>query len=130
VPLQVVQIDHTLVDVVVVDELERLPLGRPWLTLAVDVASRMVTGFYVSLDPVCCTGPYPSGSSKRSLALRPRTGLAWPVSGLPELVHLDNAPEFKSEALERGTEEYGIKLLYRPTGRPHFGGHCRTVLKP
>jgi putative transposase len=56
--------------------------------------------------------------------------LAWPVSGLPELVHLDNAPEFKSEALERGTEEYGIKLLYRPTGRPHFGGHCRTVLKP
>jgi putative transposase len=31
--LEVVQIDHTLVDVVVVDELERLPLGRPWLTL-------------------------------------------------------------------------------------------------
>jgi TetR/AcrR family transcriptional repressor of nem operon len=28
-PLEVVQIDHTLVDVVVVDELERLPLGRP-----------------------------------------------------------------------------------------------------
>jgi putative transposase len=44
-PLEVVQIDHTLVDVVVVDELERLPLGRPWLTLAIDVASRMVNGF-------------------------------------------------------------------------------------
>jgi putative transposase len=49
-PLEVVQIDHTLVDVVVVDELERLPLGRPWLTLAIDVASRMVIGFYVSLE--------------------------------------------------------------------------------
>jgi len=46
----VVQIDHTLVDVVVVDELERLPLRRPWLTLAIDVASRMVNGFYVSLE--------------------------------------------------------------------------------
>jgi putative transposase len=46
----VVQIDHTLVDVVIVDELKRLPLGRPWLTLAIDVASRMVTGFYLSLD--------------------------------------------------------------------------------
>ena len=50
-PLEVVQIDHTLVDVVVVDERDRLPLRRPWLTLAIDVASRMVTGFYVSLDP-------------------------------------------------------------------------------
>jgi hypothetical protein len=39
-----------LVELVVVDELQRLPLGRPWLTLAIDVASRMVTGFYVSLD--------------------------------------------------------------------------------
>ncbi len=49
--------------------------------------------------------------------------MAWPACGLPELLHLDNAPEFRSEALERGTREYGINLLYRPIGRPHFGGH-------
>jgi hypothetical protein len=35
-----VQIDHTLVDVIVVDEIERKPIGRPWLTLVVDVATR------------------------------------------------------------------------------------------
>jgi transposase InsO family protein len=35
-------IDHTLVDVVIVDEGDRLPIGRPWLTLAIDVASRAV----------------------------------------------------------------------------------------
>jgi len=33
-PLQLVQIDHTLVDVIVVDEIERKPIGRPWLTMA------------------------------------------------------------------------------------------------
>jgi putative transposase len=49
--------------------------------------------------------------------------LDWLGCGLPESLHLDNAQEFKSEALERGTREYGIKLIYRPPGRPHFGGH-------
>ena len=47
--LDVVQIDHTPVDVIVVDEAHRLPIGRPWLTLAIDVATRVVAGFYVSL---------------------------------------------------------------------------------
>ena len=46
--LEVVQIDHTKVDVFVVDFVHREPIGRPWLTLAIDVASRMVAGFYVS----------------------------------------------------------------------------------
>jgi hypothetical protein len=49
-PLDVVQIDHTPADVIVVDEHDRQPIGRPWLTLALDVASRAVLGFYVSLD--------------------------------------------------------------------------------
>jgi hypothetical protein len=49
--LQIVQIDHTKLDVFVVDELQRLPIGRPWLTLAIDVASRMVAGYHLSLEP-------------------------------------------------------------------------------
>jgi putative transposase len=54
--------------------------------------------------------------------------MAWPACGLPELLHLDNAPEFKSEAPERGTREYGINLLYRPIGRPHFGGLVERLI--
>jgi putative transposase len=46
-PLELVQIDHTRADIFVVDEETRQPIGRPWLTLAMDVCSRMVTGFYV-----------------------------------------------------------------------------------
>ena len=35
----------------VVDEEKRQPLpGRPWLTLAIDVFSRMVTGFHLSMS--------------------------------------------------------------------------------
>ena len=54
-PLEVMQIDHTPVDVVIVDERQRLPIGRPWLTLAIDVASRVVLGLSVSLEaPSSC----------------------------------------------------------------------------
>jgi putative transposase len=45
-PLELVQIDHTLVDMIVVDDLDRKSIGRPWLSLAIDVATRAVTGFF------------------------------------------------------------------------------------
>lgn len=131
-PLEVVQIDHTLIDVLVVDELERQPIGRPWLTLAIDVASRLVTGFHVSLErPSSLTV-----ALALTQAVLPKEGwlsdrqldLSWPAAGLPEALHLDNAAEFKAEALERGTREYGVRLLYRPPGRPHFGGHIERLI--
>ncbi|MBV8176170.1 MAG: hypothetical protein JO151_16630 [Verrucomicrobia bacterium] len=34
----------------------------------------------------------------------------WPMWGLPELLQLDNAPEFHSRALVRGAQEYGIRI--------------------
>jgi putative transposase len=49
-PLDLYQIDHTPADVIVVSELDRKPIGRPWLTLVIDVASRMIAGFHLSLD--------------------------------------------------------------------------------
>jgi putative transposase len=130
--LDVVQIDHTPVDVIVVDERDRLPIGRPWLSLAIDIATRTVPGFYVSLDP-------PSTVSvalvlthavlfKESWLADRELRLVWPVAGLPEALYLDNAQEFHAEALTRAAQEYGIRLEYRPPGRPHFGGHIERLI--
>jgi len=49
-PLEIVQIDHTKADIFVVDEETRETIGRPCRTLAMDVFTRMVTGFYLSMD--------------------------------------------------------------------------------
>ena len=38
-PLDVLQMDHTPVDLIVVDEVVHRPVGRPWLTVAMDVDS-------------------------------------------------------------------------------------------
>jgi len=54
-PLQRVQMDHTIVDLIIVDEQYRKPIGRPYLTVAIDLYSRCITGFYLSLEAPCAT---------------------------------------------------------------------------
>jgi transposase InsO family protein len=48
--LELIQIDHTLADVMIVDSVYRHSIGRPWLSLAIDVATRSVLGFHLSLE--------------------------------------------------------------------------------
>lgn len=130
--LHIVQIDHTLVDLFIVDARDRRPLQRPWLTLAIDIASRMVAGFYLSLEP-------PSSTSV-ALAIQhlvmPKApwlqargiDAEWPVFGLPNIIHLDNGREFHGKALVRGAPEHGIELVHRPVARPHYGGHIERLI--
>jgi len=121
------------VDVIVVDRENRQPIGRPWLTLAVDVKTRMIAGFHVSLwSPsalsVCLALTHAVLEKTSWLADRELQNLEWPISGLPQVLHVDNAREFHSEALVRGCQEYGIRLDHRPVGRPHFGGHIERLI--
>ena len=132
-PMDIVPIDHTVADVMVVDREYRQSIGRPWLTLAVDVASRAVVGFSVSLESPSAL----SISLVLSHAVLPKTSwladrelqnLDWPMAGLPRLIHVDNAKEFHSRALLRGCQEYGIAIEHRPRGQRHLGGHVERLV--
>jgi putative transposase len=130
-PLSLVQIDHTLVDVIVVDTVTREPIQRPWLTIAIDVCSRCVVGFHLSLEPPSATSVAlciaHMALPKSSWLVARRIEGEWPVHGLPERLHLDNAKEFHSEALRRGCDQYGIAVDYRPVRTPHYGGHIERL---
>jgi putative transposase len=131
-PLALVQIDHTPVDVIAVDSITRQPIQRPWLTIAIDVHSRCVAGFHLALEPPSAT----SVALCIAHAVLPKAGWLmargvagdWPVQGLIERLHLDNAKEFHSEALKRGCEQYGIAVDYRPVRTPHYGGHIERLI--
>ena len=131
-PLGLIQVDHTLADIMVVSSGDRRILGRPWLSLAIDVATRMITGFYVSLDaPSALSVALTLSRSvlpKEEYLRTKGAHLTWPVAGLPQALHLDNAKEFKSAALRRGVAEYGIELKYRPPATPHWGGHIERLV--
>lgn len=131
-PLALVQIDHTLVDVMAVDTTTRKPIQRPWLTIAIDVHSRCVAGFHLALEPPSAT----SVALCLAHAALPKAGWLmargvsgeWPVEGVPERLHLDNGKEFHSEALKRGCEQYSIGVDYRPVRTPHYGGHIERLI--
>lgn len=132
--LQQVQIDHTVVDLMIVDEYDRVPIGRPYLTIAIDVFSRCVPGFVVTLDSPSavsvglCLGRVCSDKSVWIDALGLGADVRWPMAGKPRALYVDNAAEFKSEALRRGCEQHGIDLGYRPPGRPQYGGIVERII--
>ena len=131
-PLAVVQIDHTPLDIIVVDDVYHLPVGKPWLTLAIDVFSRAVLGFYISLDPPGNTG---TGQCIMHAILKKDVWLAghniqnpWPCWGVMSLIHVDNAGEFRGDMLKRACKEYSIDLKFRPVKKPHYGAHIERLL--
>jgi putative transposase len=130
--LEQVQIDHTPVDVIVVDERHRLPIGRPYLTAAIDVCSRCVVGLVVTLNAPSATSVglclAHMATDKRAWLERLGVEAVWPMSGKPRELYVDNAAELKSDALRRGCDQHGIGLRYRPLGQPHFGGIVERLI--
>ena len=93
-PYAVVEIDHTPLDLILVDDIHRQPIGRPYLTLAIDVFSRTVAGLHLALEAPSST----SVALCLAHAILPKDAWCverklpnnWPVHGLMDCVHCDN----------------------------------------
>jgi putative transposase len=122
-PLTRAAMDHSRMDVFVVDERSRLPLGRPWLTLVIDEYSRYVLGYYISFEEPSAV------SMTRAMrhALSPKVLFdevqgKWDAWGIMALLIIDNGMEFHSKALESGIGRYGISVQFCPRRKPWFKG--------
>lgn len=131
-PLEIVQIDHTLADLILVDSFERKAIGRPWVTLAIDLATRMITGYHVSLDApsrlsvaLCLTRAV---APKADLLAAIGTKAPWTAQGKPRMIQVDNGRDFRSRVFQAACAEWGIELAFRPCGSPHFGGHIERLV--
>lgn len=130
-PLAVVQIDHTPVDVILVDDVHRKPIDRPWITVAIDVFSRMTVGYYLSFDAPSTTSvamclSHAMLPKEEWLLLHEIEG-TWPVWGRPHKVHVDNGPDFRSKSLRQSCQMHTIDLEFRPVKQPRFGGHIERL---
>ncbi|MEY4483630.1 MAG: hypothetical protein RL693_1082, partial [Verrucomicrobiota bacterium] len=132
-PLERVEIDHTRLDVFVVDEETMLPLGRPWLTLCIDVHTRCILGVDLSFDPPSHASVarclkhaiLPKGDLQQ---LYPNVKGTWDMCGVMETLVCDNGPEFHGESLEVGCLTLGITLQYCPRKKPWFKGVVERTL--
>lgn len=132
-PLELVQIDHTPLDLILVDEEDREPIGRAYLTLGIDVFSRMVMGFYISYEPVSF---FNTGQCILNMIMPKEDFLKqqgvegeWPIYGLPREISTDNAKEFRGIDLTRFCEQYSIEVDWRPVGRSFYGANVERVFK-
>lgn len=125
--LEAAEVDHTPIDLFVVDEQTGMPLGRPWLTVIIDRKSRMILGIYVSFGNPSIEAVF--GCLRN--AILPKSYVAerysrvegvWPCYGLMEILICDNGLEFHSQALEQACFALGIILQFCPKRKPYFKG--------
>ena len=131
-PLDVIQMDHTTMDIIIVDPTSRQPIGRPFLTAAIDGFSRCIVGICITLDAPSATSV---GLCLAHMATEKRPWLeklgldcTWSMRGKPKQIYVDNGRDFHSEALRRGCEVHGIKIDHRPIARPHYGGIVERII--
>ncbi len=122
-PLEVTYIDHTKLDLFLVDENDRMPIGRPNLTFMIDLATRYPLGFYVSYTPpsyhTASECLYHAIISKHYVEQSyPDINEQWLAWGLPEVLYVDNGKEFIGKSMEHACDQLGIGL---ENGRPGKG---------
>jgi len=126
-PLDVVEVDHTPLNWVVICDRTGLPLGRPLLTVMIDAYSGYLLGFYVSF--------YGAGLSSVSgvvrCALMPKADMissvklehTWLSEGIPDQFLLDNGLEFHSPVFQRMGWELGSHFTYCRVRTPWLKPH-------
>jgi len=123
------ELDHTLTDIITVDDASGLPLGRAWMTALVDAYSKCLVGYYFGFEPpsdasvINCFKhaflgkQFPSTSS-------PTAQHKWVAYGLPEEIVTDNDRTHHGAAVIDACNSLGITLTYckvkKPWQKPHI----------
>jgi putative transposase len=124
IPLERVEIDHTLIDLIVIDDEDNLPLGRLTLTYCLDMATRYPLGYYMGFEPPS----YLTVMECLHHAIRPKestrekygTENEWIAYGIPATLVIDNGKEFIGQDLQDACLLLGIVLQQTPVRTPQF----------
>ncbi|MDF5466790.1 transposase [Vibrio vulnificus] len=121
--LERVEIDHTPLDLILLDDELLIPLGRAYLTLLVDVFSGCIIGFHLGFK----APSYISVSKAIIHSVKTKAyvnelpielGNQWLCHGKIENLVVDNGAEFWSNSLDQACTEGGINIIYNKVRRP------------
>ncbi|MDR7270665.1 putative transposase [Pelomonas saccharophila] len=134
--LERVEVDHTPLDLFLVDEKTMLPLGRPIVTILIDHYSRMVLGYYIGFGQPS-TAAVMSALRHAILPKKPAEPVVpglkvvhtWNCYGRPLALILDNGLEFHGNDLESVALDLGITLQFCPKREPRFKGTVERFLR-
>ena len=121
------EVDHTLLDILVVDESTMQIVGRPWMTAIIDRYSRCIVGFSLSFAP-------PSWASvmdalrvavmRKDWIIAGLGGITrtWDCFGVPRRLITDHGRDFKSISMEEAKVALDFELKHAPPRKPWFKG--------
>jgi putative transposase len=115
-PFEIGHIDHTELDIEVIDSGTGRNLGRPWATFLTDAFSRRLLAFVLLFDP----------PSNRSCMMVLRECVRR-HNRLPQILVVDGGPEFSSTYFETLLGRYEVTKKQRPGGKPRFGSVCERL---
>ena len=133
-PLERVEIDHTQLDLFVIDHEVGAVLGRPWVTLCLDVFTRSILGIYVGLD----TPRFLTVSHCLKHAFLPKPDKvetdfqidnSWVQHGVMRELVVDNGLEFHSKSLENVCYSLGVEIHYSARKTPWFKGKVERFFR-
>ena len=125
-PLELVIIDHTPLDSwTVLDHIDYVPFKRPTLTVAIDVATRMILGYLVSGEEPSLYSVLTTlkrvNRNKNYVAKRyPGIDGAWDGWGHPETVLVDRGFEFVSPSFQDALADLGTEVIWSPIEKPEY----------
>lgn len=121
--LERVEIDHTALDLMLLDDNIQVLLGRPYITALIDSFSKCLVGFYIGYKE-------PGYESVRKALLHamlnkehvkekyPAVSCEWPCEGKIETLVVDNGAEFWSENLESACRSFVSNIQYNRVAHP------------
>lgn len=126
-PLECAEMDHTRLDLFVVDDETGIPWGRPWLTICIDAYTRCILGIYIGFEPPS----FLTVARCLKHAFIPKVDLqeiypdidnTWDAHGVMEKLIVDNGLEFHSGSLDAVCFSLGIDLQFTPRKTPWWKG--------
>jgi len=132
-PWERVQIDSTPCDIRLVREQDRTVIGRPNLGFAIDVYSRVILGFSVSLQAastvtVASCVAHACLPKQDWLMQHDLPGVHWPVWGKPAVLEYDQGPEHEAKGIRRGLRLHDIRAKIRAKGHPEHHGTIERLI--
>ncbi|WP_043359664.1 DDE-type integrase/transposase/recombinase [Belnapia sp. F-4-1] len=121
-PGEVYEVDAHLLDFIAIDERFGGPMGRLWVTYAIDRCTRCIVGFHIHVEPPSSLtiGACLRNTIAPKLYVKARWPelREWPCWGVPVLVVVDNAFENKATFLKEAADELGIALHWTTPNTP------------
>lgn len=128
-----VEVDHTMLDIWVLDPISGLPLGRPWVTILIDRYSGYILGLHVSFY-----GPSASTiASALRMSIEPKDLICqaisklnhtWSAYGVAEMYVMDNGKEMHSQRFRRIGWELQTDFIYNPVRQPWLKASIERIM--